>query len=207
MRIIIFRQSAVQHPQRFKSIRSSIDTARRANEPRIIKSHLPVALLPIQLWRKKPKIIFAVRNPGEMSKSYYEQYYHLHGYQGTYEEFCKLLMADRVVYAPYLSHLTEMWRMKDEENIFVQRFDEITTEFEEFVRRLVEFLDKTISEDQMDELKVYFSNLASNQIDITLTNKLWKRKAEVQSSDTNQINILVDKWARKTFDEFDLHLN
>lgn len=141
-----------------------------------------------------------------MSKSYYEQYYHLHGYQGTYEEFCKLLMADRVVYAPYASHLTEMWRMRDEENIFVQKFDEITTEFEEFVRRLAEFLGEIISDEQMEEVKAYFLNLASNPIDIASTNKLWKRKTEAPSSGHTQINIIVDKWAQQTFDEFDLQI-
>lgn len=143
-----------------------------------------------------------------MSKSYYEQYYHLHGYQGTYEEFCKLLMADRVVYAPYLSHVTEMWRMRDEENIFIQNFNEIENDFEEFIRRLVKFLGKTVSDEQIEELKTYYSTLVSNQINIASTNKLWKRKADAPSlSDTSLINNIVDKWAQKTFDEFGLQLN
>lgn len=188
-----------------------MDSTRRANEPRIIKSNLPVALLPIQLWRKKPKIICAFRNASDMSKSYYEKYYHLHGYQGTYEDFCKLLMAGRVVYAPYLSHVTEMWRMRDEENIFIQNFDEITTEFEEFVRRLVQFLDKTItiSDEQIEDLKAYYSKLTNNQIDIAVTNKLWKRKTDAMSTDTrsSEVNTVVAKWAQQAFDEFDLNLN
>lgn len=142
-----------------------------------------------------------------MSKSYYEQYYHLHGYQGTYEEFCKLLMADRVLYAPYLSHLTEMWRMRDEDNILVQTFDQITNEFEKFVHRLVEFLGKTISDEQIQDLKIFFSELPSNQIDIAATNKLWKRKADAPASDSSQINMIVDKWAQQTFDDYDLQLN
>jgi len=201
-------QSAVQHPKLFKSIRSSVDSSRRAREPRIIKSYLPVALLPIQLWRKQPKIIYALRNPGEMSKSYYEQYYHLHGYQGSYEEFCKLLMGNRVVYAPYSSHVTEVWRMRDEENIFIQNFDEITNNFEGFVQKLVEFLGKTISDDQMDGLKAYFSNCVNSNIDTSSTNKLWKRKADAPSTEIDsQVNTDVDKWAQKSFDEFDLQLN
>ncbi|XP_037046910.1 sulfotransferase 4A1-like [Bradysia coprophila] len=207
-RTSFLEQSAVQHPQLFKSVRSSIDSSRRAAEPRIIKSHLPVALLPIQLWRRKPKIICGFRNPGDMSKAYYEQYYHLNGYQGTYEEFCQLLMANRVVYAPYLTHLTEMWRMRDEENFFVQKFDEMTTDLEDFVRRLAEFLGKTINDEQVESLKEYVSQLPKNTIDIALTNKLWKRKPDAQPSDTmSQIDFIVDKWAQQTFDEFDLQLN
>lgn len=205
--MICCRQSAVQHPQLFKSIRSSVDSSRRANEPRIIKSHLPVALLPIQLWRRAPKIIYAMRNPGDMSKAYYEQYYHTQGYQGSYEDFCKLLMADRVVYAPYSSHVTEVWRMRDEENIFIQNFDEITTDFEQCIRRLVEFLGKEISDEQLDELKEYFSKSVTNNIDIAMTNKLWKRKTDVPSFGTSLINNIVDKWAEKSFDVVGLQLN
>lgn len=142
-----------------------------------------------------------------MSQSYYEQYYHLHGYHGSYEEFCKLLMANRVVYAPYSSHVTEVWRMRDEENIFIQKFDEITTNFEGFVQTLVEFLGKTISEEQMEELKEYFSKCVNTNIDISSTNKLWKRKADAPSIEhDSQMNTIVDKWAQKTFDEFDLQL-
>lgn len=208
-RTSFLEQSAVQHPQLFKSIRSSLDSSRRAAEPRIIKSHLPVALLPIQLWRKKPKIICAFRNPGDMSKAYYEQYYHLNGYQGTYDEFCKLLMANRVVYAPYSTHLIEMWRMRDEENIFIQKVDEITTDFEDTVRRLAEFLDKPIDDEQVENLKTYVSELPQRQYDIASTNKLWKRKTDAHPSDTtsSQIDFIVDKWAQQTFDEFDLQLN
>ncbi len=120
-------------------------------------------------------------------------------------------MAGRVVYAPYLSHVTEMWRMRDEENIFIQNFDEITTEFEEFVRRLVQFLDKTItiSDEQIEDLKAYYSKLTNNQIDIAVTNKLWKRKTDAMSTDTrsSEVNTVVAKWAQQAFDEFDLNLN
>lgn len=184
-----------------------MDSTRRAKEPRIIKSYLPVALLPIQLWRKKPKIICAIRNSSDMSKSYYEQYYHLYGYQGNYEDFCQLLIAGRVVYAPYLSHLTEMWRMRDEENIFIQKFEEITTDFETSIRKLVEFLDKIISDEQIVELKEYFFKSVTDKIDTALTNKIWKRKADAIPSDTSQVNNVVDKWAQQSFDEYDLQLN
>lgn len=144
-----------------------------------------------------------------MSKAYYEQYYHLNGYQGTYDEFCKLLMANWVVYAPYSTHLTEMWRMRDEENILIQKVDEITTDFEDTVRRLAEFLDKPIDDEQVESLKTYVSELPQHQYDIASTNKLWKRKTDAHPSDTtsSQIDFIVDKWAQQTFDDFDLQLN
>lgn len=152
-------------------------------------------------------MIYAMRNPVDMSKSYYQQYYHLQGYQGTYEEFCKLLMADRVVYAPYLSHVTEVWRMRDDDNIFIQKFDEITADFEGFAGRLAEFLEKNVSEEQMENLKKYFFESISDEIATDVTNKLWKRKNDAPTVDVSQMENSFEEWTKQSFDEFDLKLN
>ena len=37
----------------------------------MIKSHLPGHLLPPQLWEKKAKIIYVIRNPKDLVVSYY----------------------------------------------------------------------------------------------------------------------------------------
>ena len=42
--------------------------------PRTIKTHLPGAMLPTQLFDKQPKIIYIARNPKDIAVSYY----HMH---------------------------------------------------------------------------------------------------------------------------------
>ena len=39
--------------------------------PRVIKSHLPGQFLPPQLWKKKAKIVYVIRNPKDVVVSYF----------------------------------------------------------------------------------------------------------------------------------------
>ncbi|XP_017107943.3 sulfotransferase 1A3-like [Drosophila bipectinata] len=56
-------------------------------DPRLIKSHLPLALLPAKLWERKNKVIYVFRNPID---AYVSRYYHGvtfgHYYGKTLEE-------------------------------------------------------------------------------------------------------------------------
>ena len=44
--------------------------------PRLLKSHLPEHLLPAQIFSKKAKIVYVVRNPKDLAVSFY----HFHKY-------------------------------------------------------------------------------------------------------------------------------
>lgn len=75
-----------------KEIKAMIDIVDERASPRIIKSHLPLAFLPEDLWTKNPKIVYIVRDPKDVAVSYYQQYKHLHGFEGKLEDFCELFL-------------------------------------------------------------------------------------------------------------------
>lgn len=63
--------------------------------PRFVKSHLPKDLLPTQIWEKKAKVIFVVRNPKDVAVSNYHHYKLFHTYEGTLNEFLEAFLDDK----------------------------------------------------------------------------------------------------------------
>lgn len=82
---------------------NSVEFAKNVTtNPRCIKTHLPWDLLPKSIVNKekRPKIIHVVRNAKDACVSFYHHYKLLHFFKGTFEEFVKLFLNDKGLYAP-----------------------------------------------------------------------------------------------------------
>ncbi|KAG7175898.1 Sulfotransferase 1A1-like [Homarus americanus] len=62
-------------------------------DPRIIKTHLPLSLLPPDIL-DTAKVVYVARNPRDVTVSMYHHFQHLnlHSYTGTFENFAKSFM-------------------------------------------------------------------------------------------------------------------
>lgn len=69
-RFYFFEQETMYALRSEKAI-ESITKVHQAPSPRFIKSHLPIHLLPRQLWSIKPKIVYVARNPKDVAISYF----------------------------------------------------------------------------------------------------------------------------------------
>ncbi|CAG5133812.1 unnamed protein product [Candidula unifasciata] len=98
--------------------------------PRLIKSHLPLSLLPNQITQKKPKIIYIARNPKDTVVSYYSFLAKFLtdidiSFSGTFEDFCQLFVEDLVYCGPWWKHVKEAWDRRDDENILVLFYEDL----------------------------------------------------------------------------------
>lgn len=75
-----------------KEVKSMLDVVNQRHSPRFIKTHLPLAFLPEQLWTVRPKIVYVVRDPRDVAVSYYHQYHNLHGFEGPLADFLDLFL-------------------------------------------------------------------------------------------------------------------
>jgi hypothetical protein len=75
-----------------------LDMVENMVSPRFIKSHLPVALLPDQLWTVKPKIVYIRRNPKDTAVSFFHHHRLLHGYKGDLNDFMDAFIDDLILY-------------------------------------------------------------------------------------------------------------
>lgn len=120
--------------------------------PRHLKSHLPISMLPEELWTVKPKIVHITRNPKDAAISLYHHYVHLHGYLGTKEEFLNLYLEGNVFYGPFTNTINEFMTLKNEPYIHFITYEEMRHDLRAVIRSTATFLDKDISDAQVELL-------------------------------------------------------
>jgi hypothetical protein len=144
----------------------SIGYCRSLNHPRTIKSHLPFSLLPQQIRNgtKKPKIIYTTRNPMDTCVSYYHQCTNYEGYTGTFDEFCKLFLFNKISYGPFHKHVMSFWDVKDKPNILFLTYEEMKKDLAGVLQKVAKLLGKTLSNEDSLKLQhhVSFESMKKN---------------------------------------------
>ena len=94
-------------PPNMDHIFKTLDYARNLPSPRIIKSHLPLEMLPPKLL-DTCKVVYVCRNVKDVFVS---MFHHMQtqkdtmGYQGSFEDLVKNILEDKELYGSYWSHL------------------------------------------------------------------------------------------------------
>ncbi|KAL0268405.1 UNVERIFIED_CONTAM: hypothetical protein PYX00_010361 [Menopon gallinae] len=143
----------------------TMELTEKLASPRCIKSHLPMELLPKQLWTVKPKIVYVARDPRDVAISYYHHHRLWNGYQGTLEDFVDAFLNDRVVYGPYWTHLLTFMDLKDKSHILINTYEEMKRDLPNVIRKTAKFLNVELSEKQIHDLNEHlsFKSMRSNK--------------------------------------------
>ncbi|XP_058833564.1 luciferin sulfotransferase-like [Topomyia yanbarensis] len=150
----------------------SLANAANLPRPRHIKSHLPLALLPKQLWTVKPKLVYVSRNPKDVAVSYLHHYQMIMGYRGSKENFLEGLLTDKIVYCPQISHALDFWRLHNEQNVLFLTYEQMKRDLRTVLERVCGFFGKQYTNEQLDELVYHLSfdqmkkNPATNNVDM-----------------------------------------
>ncbi|XP_055889878.1 sulfotransferase 1C1-like isoform X2 [Biomphalaria glabrata] len=128
----------------------------KMESPRLIKTHLPLSMLPNQMKSKKPKIIYIARNPKDTVVSYYffltKFVIDDQSFVGTFDDYCQLFVEGLVHYGPWWKHVKEAWDRKDEDNILVLFYEDLQEDVHRVVRDIANFLNKPLTETQVEAI-------------------------------------------------------
>ncbi|KAF6133161.1 sulfotransferase family 1B member 1 [Phyllostomus discolor] len=88
--------------------KSGIEQLKKTPSPRLVKTHLPIDLLPKSFWENNCKMIYMARNAKDVAVSYYhfDLMNNLHPLPGTWEKYVENFMAGNGVAGDWKNHFT-----------------------------------------------------------------------------------------------------
>ncbi|KAG5678600.1 hypothetical protein PVAND_008261 [Polypedilum vanderplanki] len=135
----------------------SVGICENQSRPRHIKSHLPIFLLPHEMFDVNPKIIYIARNPLDVATSFFHHYTHIVGYEGTREDFVEAFLSNQVIYAPFNEHVLDFWKIRTKPNVLFLFYEDMKRKMPNVVKETMTFLGKKFSNDQINKLCEHLS--------------------------------------------------
>ncbi|TRY71350.1 hypothetical protein DNTS_008129 [Danionella cerebrum] len=104
-----------------------LEIIQELTSPRLIKSHLPYRFLPSAMHNGEGKVIYMARNPKDLVVSYYQFHRSLRtmSYRGTFQEFCRRFMNDKLGYGSWFEHVQEFWEHRMDSNVLFLKYEDM----------------------------------------------------------------------------------
>eukprot|EP00095_Tigriopus_kingsejongensis_P000239 maker-scaffold55_size446313-snap-gene-3.26 protein:Tk00239 transcript:maker-scaffold55_size446313-snap-gene-3.26-mRNA-1 annotation:"hypothetical protein DAPPUDRAFT_55135" len=135
-----------------------LELARSMPSPRVIKSHLPLCLLPPDLL-DRCKVVYVARTPKDCCVSYFhhEQLVPIHGYAGDFKSYAKLFKQGRVLYGDYWFHLSETFSRQNHPNLKILWFEHMKKDLRSVIEDTSNWLNRPLSPWHVDRLESHLS--------------------------------------------------
>lgn len=127
-------------------------------EPRVLKSHLPLSLMPPTML-EEAKVVYVARDPRDVICSYYHhnRMFREGQFTGSLEQFCEAFMNDDVIYSPYWLHVKEAWEKRDHPNMHILLYENMKKDIVGELRKLDQFLGTNLTKEQLENVKRHTS--------------------------------------------------
>lgn len=134
--------------------------------PRLIKTHLPLALLPRSFDNSNAKLIYITRNPRDAAVSYFHFMKLLTAcsYQGSLSTFFKMFLSDMVMYSPFFDHVLGYWKRREESNIMFVKYEDLLTDPVNIIKKIAEFLEVEVCDVDVEHIahSTSFKSMSAN---------------------------------------------
>ncbi|CAB1345829.1 unnamed protein product [Coregonus sp. 'balchen'] len=131
-----------------------LEIIQELTSPRLIKSHLPYRFLPTAMHNGESKVIYMARNPKDLVVSYYQFHRSLRtmSYRGTFQEFCRRFMNDKLGYGSWFEHVQEFWEHRMDSNVLFLKYEDMYKDLGTLVGQLARFLGVSCDKVQLETM-------------------------------------------------------
>uniref|UniRef100_A0A670KCP9 Sulfotransferase n=1 Tax=Podarcis muralis TaxID=64176 RepID=A0A670KCP9_PODMU len=133
---------------------SGVEQADLMPSPRILKSHLPVQLLPASFWEQKCKVIYVARNAKDNVVSYF--YFHhmskIMPETGTWNEFLENFVAGKVAWGSWSDHVRGWWEAKDRHPVLYLFYEDMKEDPAREIRKVIQFMGLELPESVLNQI-------------------------------------------------------
>ncbi|KFO22778.1 Sulfotransferase 1A2 [Fukomys damarensis] len=137
---------------------NGVEQLKNMSSPRLVKTHLPVQLLPSSFWKNDCKMIYVARNAKDVAVSYY--YFHqmakMHPEPGTWEEFLDKFMAGKVSFGSWYDHVKGWWEKTKDYHILYLFYEDMK-EVRGEIQKLLKFLEKDMPVETVNKILYHSS--------------------------------------------------
>ncbi|KAM9475516.1 cytosolic sulfotransferase 3-like isoform 2-T2 [Clarias gariepinus] len=154
----------------FPEMPTGVDLADKlATTPRLIKTHLPVQLVPKSFWEQNCKVVYIARNAKDSAVSYFHFscMVDLLPDPGTWNDFLQNFMDGKMVFGPWYDHVCGYWEKKQTyTNLHYMFFEDIVKNTRHEVEQLSSFLGLSTQAEEREKLTkfVHFDAMKQNSM-------------------------------------------
>ncbi|MBN3311311.1 cytosolic sulfotransferase 3 isoform X2 [Amia ocellicauda] len=139
------------------------------SSPRLIKTHLPVQLVPKSFWEQNCRVIYVARNPKDNAVSYYhfDRMNKLQPEPGNWESFLERFKQGQMVFGSWYPHVKGWWERKQTNpRILYLFYEDLKEDTDRELGRLCEFLGVSLSEESRQRVlrAVGFQSMRENNM-------------------------------------------
>ncbi|KAL8176887.1 UNVERIFIED_CONTAM: Sulfotransferase 1 member D1 [Gekko kuhli] len=147
---------------------SGIELLKKSSPPRMIKTHLPVQLLPEGFWNKDCKMIYVARNAKDVAVSYYYFYQmaKVHPDPGTWNEFLQSFMAGDVSFGSWYDHVKGWWDKRKGQRMLYLFYEDMKEDPRREIRKVMEFLERPLDHQLVEKIAHHTSFKEMKQNDM-----------------------------------------
>jgi len=197
----------------------SLDVATNLKSPRVIKSHLPLELLPQNLL-DTAKVIYVCRNPKDTCISMHNHQnvllQKMTQFKGNFDQFTELFMDGKVTYGNYFNHLKSGWKRRNHPNFKFVWYEDLRKDSHKEIAAMAEFVNHPLTEEKLNELVEYvkFDNMKARAAKLTgrggEDSSQFFRKGQVGDWKTHFTGEKLQKWddwIAKNLEGSDIQIN